>query len=108
MAELAMLGLEHRCYEEAQAIADWLQHVEQKVEAACAIRVFSAVVQGHCEEALLLEKAHSCESLSPWYALCELRLGMRKELALRLGRLLESRDPQLVQFARDMRISVAI
>lgn len=75
--------------------------------APCAtIRVFSYVAQGRCEEALLLEREQDMESLSPWFALCELRLALRARLEERLVRLLKSKDPQLVAFAKQMQVLI--
>ncbi|MCG8291433.1 YscG family type III secretion system chaperone [Pseudomonas entomophila] len=105
MMQLALIGIEHHCHADALAIADWLE-CEQHAEAASMIRLCSLMGSGKYEEALALGKAAGWPSLTPWLALCELRLGLGVALEQRLLALSQSDEPALRQFADGLRQQV--
>lgn len=105
LAQLALIGIEHHCHAEARAIADWLD-CEGQAEAACLIHLCSLMGSGKCDEALALGNAAGWPSLSPWLALCELRLGLGAALERRLLALTRGNDPVMQRFAEGIRQAV--
>lgn len=102
VAELALAGTGQHCYEQAEQIADWLEHAQQ-AEMACCIRLSSLANQGFYRQALILGQDKDWPAIAPWLALCEWHLGLGSALDRRLALLDHSDDPALREFARGMR-----
>lgn len=107
LAELALAGTGHHCHREAASIADWLDHETSMAECVTLIRLSSLMNQGDYQGALLLGRTQSSPDIEPWLALCEWRLDMHDELAVRLTRLEDSGQPALQQFAAGLREQMA-
>lgn len=102
VAELALAGSGQHCHEQAEQIADWLEHAQQP-EMACCIRLSSLANQGLYRQALILGQGQDGASIAPWLALCEWHLGLGSALDRRLVLLEHSDDPAVREFARGMR-----